>query len=230
MRPDDIDHARRLPLFRSIGPQVLERLLAVSFVQSFPSGVVLLEQGQLPDFLFVLFSGSVELSATHGRSECAISIVQPGEPFTMAAVLTQQPTLSQARTIGQCRALMIPAPALREAIAADHGFCQSLLIAQATMVRGLVREINNQKLRNSTERLANWVLNASTKAPGNAPIQLPFRKRTLAALLGMTPENLSRTIASLEPHGVTFKGSSVAVRDPEALRKVARPSDLIDAP
>lgn len=230
MRPDDVQHARALPLFRSICPQALDRLLAVSFVQAFPAGVILLDQGQVPDFLFVLFSGSVELSATHGRSECAISIVQPGEPFTMAAVLTELPTLSQARTIGPCRALMIPAPALREAIAADHGFCHALLIEQATMVRGLVREISNQKLRTSTERLANWVLHVSTKAPANAPIQLPFRKRTLAALLGMTPENLSRTIASLEPHGVTFKGSSIAVRDAEALRKVARPSELIDAP
>jgi CRP/FNR family transcriptional activator FtrB len=228
MRPDDLALARSLSLFDAMDVGTFDRLMAVSLVQTFPAGVVLLEQGQVPDFLFVLFEGSVELSATHCKSEGAISIVPPGEPFTIAALLTDQPTLSQARTICNSRALMIPAAAFRDAISADHAFCQSLLIEQANIVRHLVREINNQKLRNSTERLANWVLHASNKAPEAGPIQLPFRKRTLAALLGMTPENLSRTIASLEPHGVTFKGSSIAIQDADALRKVARPSALID--
>ncbi len=228
MRLDDIALARSLPMFRDMSADVFDRMTAVSSVQTFPSGVVLLEQGQVPDFLFVLFSGSVELSATHCNSEGAISIVPPGEPFTIAAVLTELPTLSQARTIGTCRALMVPAAVFRDAVAADHAFCRRLLIEQANIVRDLVREINNQKLRNSTERLANWVLSASSKSCDNGSIQLPFRKRTLAALLGMTPENLSRTIASLEPHGVVFKGSSIAIKDHEALRKVARPSALID--
>lgn len=230
MHADDRALARSLPLFRAIGEPAFDRLMAASLVQTFPAGIVLLEQGLVPDFLFVLFSGSVELSATHGRSACAISIVQPGEPFTLAAVLADQPTLSEARTIGTCRTLMIAAEALRDAIATDHALCHAMLIEQAHTVRGLVREINNQKLRNSTERLASWVLHASSRAEATGSIQLPFRKRTLAALLGMTPENLSRTIASLEPYGVTFKGSSIAVRDPEALRRVARPSELIDTP
>mgnify|MGYP001810677863 FL=1 len=228
MRPDDLTLARSLSLFDAMAQPTFDRMMSVSLVQTFPAGVVLLEQGQASDFLFVLFEGSVELSAKHCNSEGAIRIVPPGEPFTIAALLTDQPTLSQARTIGSCRALMIPAVAFRDAIAADHAFCQSLLIEQANIVRHLVREINNQKLRNSTERLANWVLNARNQAPEDGPIQLPFRKRTLAALLGMTPENLSRTIASLEPHGVTFKGSSIAIADPDALRRVARPSELID--
>jgi CRP/FNR family transcriptional activator FtrB len=228
MRPDDLAIARSLSLFQAMSDDTFGRMMAASLVQTFPAGVVLLEQGQLSDFLFVLFEGSVELSARHCNSEGAISIAQPGEPFAIAALLTDQPTLCQARTIGMCRALMIPAASLRDAIATDRAFCQSLLIEQANIVRHLIREINNQKLRNSTERLANWVLRARSKSTEDGPIQLPFRKRTLAALLGMTPENLSRTIASLEPHGVTFKGSSIAIADPDALRRVARPSELID--
>ncbi len=227
MRAEDIAFARSIPLFATMADETFAKLTAVSFVQTFPGGVVLLEQGQIADFLFVLFEGLVEQSASHGNSEGAIGIIGPAEPFTVAAIITDEPTLSQARTIGHCRAMMIPAPAFREALRTDHAFCQALLIQKARIARNLVREINNQKLRNSTERLANWVLHASQNQ--DAPtIQLPFRKRTLAALLGMTPENLSRTIASLEPHGVTFKGSSIAVSDPEALRRLARPSHLID--
>lgn len=228
MRPQDTAHARDISLFRTMSDETFGKLTTVSFVQTFPGGVILLEQGQVPDFLFVLFDGLVEQSASHGNSEGAVGIVGPGEPFTVSAVITDEPTLSQARTIGSCRAMMIPSSAFRDALRTDHAFCMAMLCQHAQIARNLVREINNQKLRNSTERLANWVLHAASKRSDSDTIQLPFRKRTLAALLGMTPENLSRTIASLEPHGVTFKGSSIAVSDPDALRRLARPSHLID--
>ncbi|MHB2165369.1 cyclic nucleotide-binding domain-containing protein [Alsobacter sp. R-9] len=229
MRTEDMQMTRGIPLFRAMSNDTFGRLMAVSFIQTFPAGVILLEQGQQPDFLFLLLEGSVELAASHGNSEGAICIVPPGQPFTTSAVLTDQPTLSQARTIGTCRAVMMPAAAVREALASDHGFCHAMVLEIAQINRMLVREINNQKLRNSTERLANWVLHAHVMSAGSDPIRLPFRKRTLAALLGMTPENLSRTIASLEPHGVSFRGAVIAVTDPDALRRVARPTQLIDA-
>lgn len=229
MRTDDIKATRSIPLFRSMSDDTFTRLMTVSFIQTFPAGVVLLEQGQVADFLFILLEGSVELAASHGNSEGAVCIVQRGQPFTTSAVLTDQPTLSQARTIGTCRAIMMPAAAIREALASDHDFCHAMMLEVAGINRKLVREINNQKLRNSTERLANWVLHAHVTSDSAEPIRLPFRKRTLAALLGMTPENLSRTIASLEPHGVSFKGAVIAVTDPDALRRVARPTQLIDA-
>jgi CRP/FNR family transcriptional regulator, transcriptional activator FtrB len=228
MRADDIQAIRALPGFGVMDDAVLSRLVGVSFLQNFPTGVVLHEQGHAADFLFVLISGSAELTASHGNSEGTVTIHGPGRPFSLGAVISEQPTLACARTIGPARALMIPASAVRKALADCSRFSQAMLIEMSRQNLDLVREINNQKLRNSAERLANWILSSAGR-DGHETIQLPFRKRTLASLLGMTPENLSRTIASLEPHGVSFQGAAIAIRDADALRRLARPTALIDA-
>lgn len=227
MRQDDLATIRQLPGFARMEQGVFDRLMAVSFLQTFPAGVVLHEQGQTADFLFVLLDGAVELTATHGSSEGTVTIHRAGRPFPLASVIADQPSLACARTIGSSWALMMPAAAVREAVNGCCMFSQALLVEVAHQNRELIREINNQKLRTSAERLANWILTAARD--GAAQVQLPFRKRTLASLLGMTPENLSRTIASLEPHGVTFHGAAIAIRDADALRRLARPSALIDA-
>lgn len=228
MRAEDIQAIRALPGFSVMDDVVFSRLMAVSFLQTFPTGVVLHEQGSHADFLFVLLSGSAELTACHGNSEGTVMIYGPGRPFSLASVISDEPALACARTIGPSLALMVPASAMRVALSDCCRFSQAMLVEVSRQNLDLVREINNQKLRNSAERLANWILSSAERV-GAEQIQLPFRKRTLASLLGMTPENLSRTIASLEPHGVSFHGAAIAIRDAEALRRLARPTALIDA-
>ena len=50
----------------------------------------------------------------------------------------------------------------------------------------------------------------------------------LAALLGMSPENLSRAFAKLSAQGVTVDGPVVRLSRVQALERLARPSPLID--
>ena len=73
-------------------------------------------------------------------------------------------------------------------------------------------------MHNSAERLAHWIL---AQVGSEDILELPFQKRRLAALVGTTPENLSRNIALLRDHGVDFEGRVVRVRDRAALRALA---------
>lgn len=52
--------------------------------------------------------------------------------------------------------------------------------------------------------------------------------RVLANLLGMTPENLSRTLAGLEESGLRFSDRKVEVWNPDGLRSIADLDPLID--
>ncbi|MCF6315791.1 MAG: helix-turn-helix domain-containing protein, partial [Marinosulfonomonas sp.] len=55
-------------------------------------------------------------------------------------------------------------------------------------------------------------------------------KRRLASVLGMTPENLSRAIKSLRPYGVIIDGQTVEITKPDDLKRLAKPTPLIDDP
>ena len=91
----------------------------------------------------------------------------------------------------------------------------------------LVRALKDEKLRTGAQRLANWILRANAREHGRN-IELEFDKRTLASLLGMTPENLSRNLALLASHGVKTLGRDIIVEDERALVQFAKPNALID--
>lgn len=57
---------------------------------------------------------------------------------------------------------------------------------------------------------------------------LPVDKRALAALLGMTPENLSRAFGNLDPYGVAVDGPKIALSKLADLRVLAKTTPLID--
>jgi CRP/FNR family transcriptional regulator, transcriptional activator FtrB len=89
--------------------------------------------------------------------------------------------------------------------------------------------LKDQKLRTGIERLANWILTADHQAGSRGRILLTHDKRTLSARLGMTPENLSRSLAMLVDHGVKCSGREIAIVDRDALERCAKPSPLIDS-
>ncbi len=92
----------------------------------------------------------------------------------------------------------------------------------------MVRVLKDQKLRTGVERLANWILEEDRHHGGHRRIELVHDKRTLSARLGMTPENLSRTLAGLVDHGVTGSGRKIVISDYDALQRLARSDPLID--
>ena len=62
----------------------------------------------------------------------------------------------------------------------------------------------------------------------NGAITLGIDKRTLAALLGMTPENLSRAFGTLRDYGVEVQGREIFLVKLDDLRTLAKPNRLID--
>jgi Crp-like helix-turn-helix domain len=79
-------------------------------------------------------------------------------------------------------------------------------------------------------RLANFPLVRDEEAGGRGEFELPHERRLLSSWLGMTPENLSRAFAALKPYGIAMKGPRVRLADPDDLRRLAKPSILIDEP
>ncbi|EKE78979.1 cyclic nucleotide-binding domain-containing protein [Oceanibaculum indicum] len=229
MQPDDVDAIRNLPLFRDCMPETFEALIKISFLQRFPQGVLLISENDPADFLHVVLEGLVEMFGSSGGRETTISFVRPVSTFILAAVLKDQVYLQSARTISRSRILMIPAQAVRQAMQQDKAFMLSIVGELATGYRRVVKELKNQKLRTSSERLANWLL-AQGRLSDDGTVRLAMEKRVLASRLGMTPENLSRAFSTLRDLGVRVEGNIIRLEDMEALTDFSQPNPLIDDP
>ncbi len=230
MRPEDADAIRDLPLFHDAREETFAGLVRAGFLQRFPPGVVLINESDPADFLHVVVEGLVEMFVTGAGRETTISIVRPVGIFILAAVLNDDVYLQSARTLEKSQVLMIPGEAVRAAMAADPAFMHAIITELARGYRRKVKEVKNQKLRTGAERLANWLIQEDAACGGEGWIELGFEKRVLSSLLGMTPENLSRALATIRTHGVTVEGASMRITDRQALLRIARPSPLIDLP
>lgn len=228
MRSQDTDIIRALPLFRGMSDVHFDELVRGAFLQRFPAHVLLLKEGELPDFLHVVVDGSVEMFAAHGGRETTIAILQPVTTFILAAVVQDEVYLKSARTLAPAQILMIPAEALRSVFGQDAMFARAVVGELAQRYRDVVRELKNQKLRTGVERLANFILQAEARAGGKGVVSLAQDKRTIAALLGMTPENLSRNLATLAADCIVSEGREITITDRDRLVRIATPDPLID--
>ena len=229
MREGERPEIARLPLFAEMDEAKRDRIFTASFLQVFPPQLTLFEVGQHADFLHVLIDGLVELYTTNAERDTTMAIIEPVHSFILAAVITDQPYLMAARTLSASRVLLIPAALLRDVIQHDVALMQETMRELAMGYRGLVRALTDLKLRQSTERLGNFLLLESRKLGGARKLQLRGEKRLLASLLGMTPENLSRAFSALGKHGVIVEGANIIIDDPAALGAFARPDPVDDS-
>jgi CRP/FNR family transcriptional activator FtrB len=230
MRTEEIEEMRHLPLFADVNPAHTDAILRASFLQRFPAAVELAREGDPADFLHVVVDGQVEIYSAYRDRETTVSVLGPGHSFIVAAVILDRVYLKSARTLSPARVLLIPATAVRSTFASDAAFARALAQELACAYRGIVKELKNQKLRSSLERLANWLLAHDAETGASGRFQLPFEKKVLASRLGMAPEVLSRSFASLIPYNVAVNGPMVEIKDIEALRKLAKPAATIDDP
>lgn len=228
MRRTDIDLVRDLPLFCGMTAGHFDMLFDAALLQKFPERTVLIEEGDMPDFLHILVDGTVELFAAWDGHETTIDIIRPVTTFILAAVIREECYLKSARTLNSARILMIPAQAVRDVFGRDAAFARAIVNELASRYRRMVRVLKDQKLRTGIERLANWILEEDRHQGGHRQFTLVHDKRTLSARLGMTPENLSRNLAGLVGHGVTSSGRKIVISDYRALQRLAKSDPLID--
>lgn len=251
MDRSNLDALVDVPLFTALPPPVLDRLKAQSFLQAQPAEAVLFEQGQTAQFLHVILAGSVALVGTSpsveqvdgsslgkppgepavGRPaverEAIIEFFGAGDVVTIAAVLLNLPYMMSARVITPSRIILIPAPLIRECMETEPAFARAAAITLARHWRLLSRQLKDQKLRSGTQRLGAYLLTLSHgRTSGAAQIELPLDRKTLASWLGMSAENLSRSLAHLKSIGVEISGRHAQIKDIARMRSFCLEDDL----
>jgi len=230
MRDEDRQTIRKLPLFSKMEERHFDQLMRAAYAQRIPPHVDLIREGEPADFLYLVMEGSVELfSSSHGR-ETSMAIVSPVSTFILAATIKDLPFLMSARTATASALLLIPSQNVRAVFEEDPEFARAIVTELATCYRSVVKSMKNLKLRTAVERVGNYLLRLHDKAGQDRVVTLPYGKKNLASILGMTPENLSRAFGALQAHGIIMDGARVEIDDREALALFCKPNPLIDDP
>ena len=134
-----------------------------------------------------------------------------------------------AGTLVSSKVLMIPAEAVREIFSRDSAFARAVVAELALRFRDMVRARSRIKsCAPPPSGLPTGFCRQRLASGHTGHLILPFEKRLLASLLGMTPENLSRGFATLAEHGLTTEGQAIIIRDRRKLQRLARENPLIE--
>jgi CRP/FNR family transcriptional activator FtrB len=228
VNPQDRDGVRGLPIFADMAESSFDSLLKAAYLQRFPAQVELITEGEPADFLYVVIDGRVELYSESGGRETTMAMITPVSTFLLAATIKSAPYLMSGRTLAPSRILLVPSVDVRRVLSIDHQFAMSITDELAICYRSVVKSVKNLKLRTSVERVGNYILRLQDKADGATSVVLPVGKRTMASMLGMTPENLSRAFGALQSHGMLVNGPEIEITDRAKLEAYSKPNPLID--
>jgi len=214
---------RSIPLFAAASDESCAELAAAATLRQAGARAVLFGEGGSPDVLHIVMRGSAELFSEHDERSCTVAVAAPVKPLALYAIFSKKYPVS-ARALEPAELIVLPAALILELAARDPAFGAALMQELASECHELAEDFKNHRLRSTIERVAHWMLRGDSKSGNTGRIVIPFGKRVLASYLGMAPEHLSRSFATLAASGVEVQGRSVVLGDREALCEIARES------
>jgi CRP/FNR family transcriptional activator FtrB len=223
---EDRRRLRRLPLFAGASDATVQDLLArtpISIVQRHQLAV---REGAIASSVMAVLSGRLALSTQmSGEQPVVIGIVSRDELVLPGAAIVASPYPLSARAIEETRIAVVPLSDLWAATERDRSFAMDLARLASGEWQGLLAMLKDYRLRSAPQRFAAYLVRLAKEAghaeTGAIEVELADDRKTLASLLGMTPENLSRTIAQFRERGVIVAGRMVTIADLAALARFA---------
>jgi len=228
MRDKDIRAVREISFFSTLSDEHFDDLFKMAYLQRFPEQVQLVTEGDTAEFMHVVVEGTIELFGSSNDRETTMFLLRPVTTFNLSAVLNDTVYLMSARTLDKAKVLMIPAENVRKLMEIDLIFAREMVAELSKRYRMVIKISKEQKLRTGVERLANYLLRLNEQSGNAGQVELTEDKRTLAGILGMTPEYLSRAFSTLREHGVEVRGSKIRLTNLGDLNDLAKPNPLID--
>ena len=216
----ELNLIRGTALLGQLSDELFDRLLREARVQELDTGEGLFVQGDAVDAFFIVLGGWVKLyRLTESGGEAVVSVFTRGQSFAEAAVFSMATYPVTADAVAPTRVLRLSGHALQSNVRDDPQFAMSMLASASRHLHELVRQIEQLKTQNGTQRVARFLAGLCPVEEGSCIIGLPYDKALIAGRLGMKPESLSRAFMRLRGIGVRIQRDAAEVTSVEQLKK-----------
>ena len=212
-----------MPILRACEDAVLDVLEEGAQFVRFGSGASVFERGSMPTGLFFVHAGAVRLMSLcpEGRPK-VVEIFEPGGMFGEIGVFTGHCYRTWTQAIGASVLVHVPRERVLAAVALDNALSNRMLVAVCARIQRLIDAIGSTAGGPAAVRVASYLLEQLERgARSDGCIVLPAPKKTIASLLNLTPETLSRVLRNLVEEGVlTVSGRRIRVRNRAQLARL----------
>lgn len=204
--------------------EVTQVLAAAGSDLAVPAGTLLFGQGDPADRFFLLRDGRVRLYVGDpGGGEAVLHVFGAGDMFGLPAMVGLQRYPVNGEALTDCRLTVVTRAALMARLQEDPERLTALFATLGARWRIMARRLAELKALSPTQRLCAWLLDAAERAVPEAgddavEFTLDVPHYVIAGAVGLAPENLSRALQRLKPHGVTVSRRRVRIERLGVLR------------
>ena len=185
----------------------INRFLSYCRIRTVPSKTVVIHAGDLPDVLYYIISGSVEVMIEDEEgNEMVLAYLNRGQFFGEMGLFYEQPTRSAwVRTRNQCELAEMTYPRFRQIAAESPGLIFELATQLAARLDRTNRKLGDLAVVDVTGRVAHAIMDlcgepdAMTHPEG---MQIKVSRKELSRLVGCSREMAGRVLKVLEEQGL----------------------------
>lgn len=213
----------QVPVFQQLNAEQSGLISALIRHRIYRKGEMIFREGERSESLFVVRQGLVKISKTSDSGkEQILRFMFPGDFLGQFALLQDKEHYADAEALEATEVCLIRRSDFLSLIESNAKFACRFLIAVSDLLQQADEWIGTISLLEVEQRLAKLLLTFYEKNNRKKLLRLPAPKKELAALLGTTPETLSRKLTQFEQLGlIEVDGAVIALLEPQQLREYA---------
>ena len=222
---DTAELLQAVPLFAGLSAPELEKIARVAVPRRYPSGSIILREGDPGDTCYILQDGRARVTRQHadGRT-ITLTNLGPGEIFGELAMFGGEVRSATVEAIDDVQAIAILAGDLKRMLNEHPEIAVKLLSALGEKLREANARIARQSFQKVSSRVAGVLVELAETGsrPDGVPREVVVHstQSDLAQLAGTSREAASRFLATLQRAGVvTTRRGKIVVHDPPALHR-----------
>ncbi len=229
---DPLGHlSARYPFPARLNDHYVARLQASNVGVSFSRGAILFEAGDEPTGVYVVLEGRTKLSVNSAQGKTLVlGFFGPGTILGLAAAILGRAHATTAETLKPTKVLFVSRQELAREMQADVRAARQAAMLVSEACYFILAKMSDVDLSQSAEqKLARCLLGLlapNTESGGEAPPRLGLSQETIAQMVGLSRETVTRLLARFRRGRILdWKRSGLVIRDRSALEKLADFSD-----
>jgi CRP/FNR family transcriptional regulator, cyclic AMP receptor protein len=225
---------RNVSLFAQINDDELDALASDLLPQSFHKNQVLFQQGSTTSSLYIVRTGSIQVTAFGRNHEVAyVGVYGPEQCFGEFSLLDGLPRSGEAVALANSELLVLTRPAFFRFLEQHPTVAVKLLVTVSRRMRFAEAAIDHPTLLNAEQKIANVLLEIAERYGASSERYIGLGMRLsgddLASLAGVTRDAANAIVSRLKLDGVLMlERAHVVSIDVERLRTLAGSSALAE--
>lgn len=196
-----------LPAFQGLPAERLESLGAAARLRRLARGDLVFRAGDECSAYHIVVTGQAKLFVlSPSGQEKVVELAGPACSLGEEALFAERPYTLSAQALGDALVMALDAAVLLDEIDRDPRLARRMLAGAGRRMQGLVEDIESQALKSGVARIVAYLVkdasNDDDAGDGEATIELPASKATIASRLSLTPEYFSRVLHELQAAGL----------------------------